>query len=343
MRYNIMGLDQTRLVKHNLDVSDALILQYFTDFIASHKMITKIVKGDIYYWINYRSVLAELPILKIKKHALANRLKKYVKAGLLKHITVKKAGTFSFYSPTDEIHYMKYSKETVCSEMHTPIQSTTDPLCSEVDNKYPLLNEPSAKDYLPEANANASSSEEAPEGTSLNHPEDIIRNEQTVNNESNRLNEEKDMFPPPAATPHYLSPDDADGNPLPNFDPETIQEMAKTGIACAKLNEKKPKTPRPLPYSRYKLTKEQIGVFELYRKALCHITRHWDRTLTGYAHDLVGKDAKALTAAVDVTDWPKVKHIISERIVPELDNLVHIKKSYPDIQDVVELIKKNKG
>ncbi|GAB6168266.1 hypothetical protein JCM1393_07260 [Clostridium carnis] len=98
MKFNILGFNQEELIKMDMDTSDVLILRYLVDFIDSGSMITEKVKEDIFYWIDYSSLIENLPILGLKKDGVYRRLKKMVNKGVLKHYTKKVGGTFSFYA-----------------------------------------------------------------------------------------------------------------------------------------------------------------------------------------------------------------------------------------------------
>ncbi len=98
MKYTIHGFNQEKLIEYELDSIDALILRYFIDFKDSGSMVSEAIEGETYYWLKYEGILKELPVLKIKKDSIYRRLKKMCEAGVLKHRTMKRYGTYSFYS-----------------------------------------------------------------------------------------------------------------------------------------------------------------------------------------------------------------------------------------------------
>ncbi len=97
MKYTIEGFNQAKAVELELCVAELIILRWFVDFSGTDKMVKKIIEGKEYYWIKYEGVLEDLPILAITKDTLYRRLKGLVEKGILEHITVKEAGTYSFY------------------------------------------------------------------------------------------------------------------------------------------------------------------------------------------------------------------------------------------------------
>lgn len=98
MKFNIMGFYQPKAVELGLDSNDLLVLRWFVDYAGTNKMRTMILDNKIYYWVNYNSVLEELPILKITKQTLARKhFGNLVKAEVLEHKFIKEGGSFSYY------------------------------------------------------------------------------------------------------------------------------------------------------------------------------------------------------------------------------------------------------
>lgn len=97
MKYTIEGFNQSKAVELELCVADLIILRWFVDFAGTDKMLKRIIDNKEYYWIKYEGMLEDLPILSITKDTLYRRLKGLVEKEVLEHITVKEAGTYSFY------------------------------------------------------------------------------------------------------------------------------------------------------------------------------------------------------------------------------------------------------
>ena len=96
MKYTIEGFNQEQAIKGNLDVIDLVILRWIVDF--EPNMTKKEIDGEIYFWVNYQSLLEALPILNIKKRMLCYRLEKLCNAEILKHKNVKDKGNYSYYT-----------------------------------------------------------------------------------------------------------------------------------------------------------------------------------------------------------------------------------------------------
>ena len=98
MKYTIMGFFQMAACELGLDLGDLAILRWFVDFKDSGKMKVKIMQGDKYYWVSYKSIVQDIPVLNIQKDAVYRRLRKLCQAGVLKKRTVFEFGTFSYFA-----------------------------------------------------------------------------------------------------------------------------------------------------------------------------------------------------------------------------------------------------
>lgn len=112
MKFNILGFSQKGLVSLGLDTIDAMLLRYFIDFKATSKMLTEKVDGNTYFWVRYDAVLAELPILNIKKCTVQARFFKLRNAGVLTHYVKKSGGTYSFFGLGDKYKLLIENEET---------------------------------------------------------------------------------------------------------------------------------------------------------------------------------------------------------------------------------------
>ena len=98
MKYNVLGFYQPRAIELGLCSDDLLVLRWFVDFAGTPKMRTMIIDNQIYYWVNYSTVLEELPILRISKQTLYKKhFTNLCNANVLTHKQVKDGGNFSYY------------------------------------------------------------------------------------------------------------------------------------------------------------------------------------------------------------------------------------------------------
>jgi hypothetical protein len=109
MKISIEGLSQqyaitlrkSRVVKGKeqtikIDCTDLVIIRWFIDFYPRMKKMT--IDGEEYGWITYNKIAEDLPIIDISKKSFADRLRKLVEFGILKHKLVKEGGTFCLYT-----------------------------------------------------------------------------------------------------------------------------------------------------------------------------------------------------------------------------------------------------
>lgn len=114
MQNILMGYNQELAVEYGLDIIDLAILQWFERF-KNKECVSE--EGKDFYWLNYQTLIDDLPALGIKsKDRIYRRLKKMEKCGLLihKHLTSKgnKKGRFSFYAFGEKYPSFKVDKNT---------------------------------------------------------------------------------------------------------------------------------------------------------------------------------------------------------------------------------------
>ena len=135
IRRSIMGFDQEEVLKLKktitkeirgvekqveikLDLQDLLILKQIADF-PNRKAITKVmIQVEIFFWVSYKQLIEELPILDIGKQALSDRLDKMSKLGLLKRTfqTIGGNSNMTFFKMGDAYEGLRYKKDEKQSE-----------------------------------------------------------------------------------------------------------------------------------------------------------------------------------------------------------------------------------
>lgn len=106
MKYNICGFNQEKLIEYGLDEVDAMLLRYFVDFKVTGKMICKNIDGKNYYWVQYKKVIEEYPILGLKNDSIYRRFKNMTEKSILQHKSVRDKGVYSFYNLGREFKYL---------------------------------------------------------------------------------------------------------------------------------------------------------------------------------------------------------------------------------------------
>ena len=108
------------------------------------------IGNDRFFWVNYKALLDDMPILSISKRALYDRLQKMVKFGLLKHHHHKSGGNFSYYCTGPNYQNLLASPyeadfNTFGRKLPNLMNKTSEPYGSELPNKDPSTNDPSSK------------------------------------------------------------------------------------------------------------------------------------------------------------------------------------------------------
>lgn len=173
MKYTISGFQQDVLVKLKLNNTDAAILRFLVDFLATEKMVHVVIDYRIYFWIKYEAVIKELPVLEIAStRVMARHFDKLVDAGVLykkfenkPHECLKdgraeiRKGSYTYFcfnpklltelqggQQYSEEGYLKkdadYLTDDGCTKKYNPEQTTgvpksttvTDDGCTEEDN-----------------------------------------------------------------------------------------------------------------------------------------------------------------------------------------------------------------
>lgn len=131
MKYSILGFSQKAVIALQrreeidgkevilkLDVDDLLILNVIAEMHARKSIKKVIIEDKTFCWINYNTILSDLPILDICKRRLVQRLDKMEKLGLIEKIVEKEkgVGTFTYIRMADSYEDLKYSKDTEMSD-----------------------------------------------------------------------------------------------------------------------------------------------------------------------------------------------------------------------------------
>ena len=117
---NIFGFNQkkvlnliinTNKIKLSIDFIDLIILRDIYSFIDRGFCIKKKINGDYYYWIQYKAIINDYPIFRIKNQALVDRINKLVVLNLLdKYVLRNKNGTFTLFKNGSNRNFIEINK-----------------------------------------------------------------------------------------------------------------------------------------------------------------------------------------------------------------------------------------
>ena len=103
---------QNNAAEIGLKMRHLILVSYFNDFILSGKCDTEIIGNDKYFYLSYKKIEQDLPILDIKKRQICNVIDDLIKLHILTPLnrTVGRKKTF-YKLNLEKIKHSKYVKE----------------------------------------------------------------------------------------------------------------------------------------------------------------------------------------------------------------------------------------
>ncbi len=107
MRFSVFAYSQEKLIEYGLDVTDALILDWFANFFIGkmEKRLFKNLSGDarIFGWVKISKIMDDLPVIGItSEKGIRRRFDAFVEKGLMQRETViTQGGKRSYYRTTE--------------------------------------------------------------------------------------------------------------------------------------------------------------------------------------------------------------------------------------------------
>lgn len=97
MKDKILGFEQEEAVRLGIDLTDIVIIDTIRQKFKSDTTEKREIDGKMYVWVNYSNIIDWLPVLGLKKRALAARLNRLCEKGVLKKAYLKEEGSFTFF------------------------------------------------------------------------------------------------------------------------------------------------------------------------------------------------------------------------------------------------------
>lgn len=127
MKYSIEGFSQEKLVEQGLDCRDAVFLRWFVDFQATNQMKIHVEDSSVFYWIDHRTIITELPILgRSTPDSVGKYIKQLIDKGVLEKHLVRRGqdrGTEVYYRIVPALIY----ECTTDGEEHPHDRASTAP------------------------------------------------------------------------------------------------------------------------------------------------------------------------------------------------------------------------
>ena len=131
---NVLGFNQEKVIKiknikkekrknaekeiiQTLEIEDLYLLNRLFNFRGSAKTANAIIDGKVFFWINYKTLLENMPILNMTKETLMNKFKKYVDMKLIERKQMYEKdgikGTYSYMHITEKLEDLQINKNDV--------------------------------------------------------------------------------------------------------------------------------------------------------------------------------------------------------------------------------------
>ena len=131
---NVLGFNQEKVIKiknikiekrkntekeiiQTLEIEDLYLLNRLFNFRGSAKTANTIIDGKVFFWINYKTLLENMPILNMTKETLMNKFKKYVDMKLIERKQMYEKdgikGTYSYMHITEKLEDLQINKNDV--------------------------------------------------------------------------------------------------------------------------------------------------------------------------------------------------------------------------------------
>jgi len=108
MKYTIMGFNQKFAYEWGLTTKELVFLRWFLDFMATGRMEHIVKDNKIYFWVDNKTVIEELPILRIRRTDNLRRfLRNLIEKGILEYTLHR--GNKPFYRFNSEKAYLLIS------------------------------------------------------------------------------------------------------------------------------------------------------------------------------------------------------------------------------------------
>lgn len=168
MRFSVFQYSQEKLLEHSLDVTDALILSWFSDFFMTgmekkvfkeHSESNGITENKLYGWVKLSKVLEDIPCIGINSEkGIKRRFDGFVEKGIMtRQSIITQNGKKTYYRPT-EIYDGLINSKTSRPEKSGKTKTENPP-------------EENQKEQIPQGYSDSHAKTESPQGTKTTYAE----------------------------------------------------------------------------------------------------------------------------------------------------------------------------
>lgn len=179
MRNAVLNINQSAALKLGLDITDIALIDWMVSFSSSGRMEHRDQDGDLYFWVSFKKVCSDLPILGIKERQAARRFNALVDKGVFATAKVATKGGLKVYMrimpEAYEALYMSGEatssagdiQATACISRNTSACVSRDTCSYTLSNERDITDNTLRDNFCAEADSNGTSNGDDPVFVSL--------------------------------------------------------------------------------------------------------------------------------------------------------------------------------
>lgn len=153
MRLAVLNINQENAVKIGLDMVDIMLIDWFVSFSASGKMECRLNDNNPYFWVSYKKIIEDLPILGLAERGVGRRFAELAEKGIFSSFSVSthkgKKVFFRLNSDKYDELYSSFGMSTEIDMQSLACQSKSTCACqSELTCSYTISKEIDISDNL---------------------------------------------------------------------------------------------------------------------------------------------------------------------------------------------------
>lgn len=88
MKIAVLNISQSAALRLGLDITDIALIDWMVSFSSSGRMEHKEQDGSLYFWVSYKKVCDDLPVLGLSERSAARRFSSLVEKGIFRSVKI---------------------------------------------------------------------------------------------------------------------------------------------------------------------------------------------------------------------------------------------------------------
>lgn len=88
MRIAVLNINQSAALRLGLDITDIALIDWMVSFSSSGRMEHRDQEGSLYFWVSYKKVCEDLPVLGLSERSAARRFSSLVDKGIFRSVKI---------------------------------------------------------------------------------------------------------------------------------------------------------------------------------------------------------------------------------------------------------------